>query len=109
MNPTLTQKTFCFGANFYKIGVRFIEQDRSSPLSPTKLDALRNGYSRSPTLFDRFEVIVGDVTWRGNRAEPIRVYWNEVTARYVIVGGYHRVALAREKNIAYVWATVEKN
>ena len=109
MSLNFVQKTFCFDANFYKIGVRFIEQDRSSPLSPTKLAALRNGYRRSPTLFDKFDVIVGDVTWKGNRAEPIRVYWNEATARYVIVGGYHRVALARENNIAYVWATVEKN
>ena len=109
MNPIFMQKIFCYGTNFYKIGVRFIEQDRSSPLSPTKLEALRNGFNRSPALFDKFDLIVGDVMWNGNRTNPIRLYWNDATARYVIVSGYHRVALARDENIASVWASVEKN
>ena len=108
MNPIFIQKTFCYGTNFYKIGVGSIDQDRSTPLSPTKLDTLRNGYRRSPTLFDPFETVVGDVMWRGNRTDAIRVGWNDSTATYRIVNGYHRVALAREKKIAYVWATIEK-
>ena len=96
------------GRQLRSIATREIMFDRPfSQMHMTRFNDLENGHVRGGDRV-KLQTILCDPRWSGHTRDPIRLYRDVKTQRYIIENGYHRIYLAMKYRIGSILAMVAK-
>lgn len=105
-NLNLAFPVYYRGRPLRRIPIAQIKFDRPlNQMHPSRLEALEFGYRRGGSRV-KLVTIIDDPRWSGHTVDPIRLYFDNKSGRYLIENGYHRVFLARKYHFNWVLAIV---